>query len=79
MASVTVTPNTTRQCKGSCNVKNRISEYFPDHPDNQDLYEEVCQAGWNGMKENRLDVYWGAFQTDDGSFEEDFFFKDRMN
>ncbi len=55
---------------------NRIKKYFPDNQNDQDLYEEVCQAGWDGMTGKRLDVYWGAFETDDGSFEEDFFFKE---
>lgn len=55
---------------------NRIKEYFPDHPDDQDLFVEVCRAGWDGMKEKRLDVYWGSFEMPDGSFEEDFFFKE---
>jgi len=55
---------------------NRISKYFPDNSDDQDLFVEVCRAGWAGMTEKRLDVYWGSFETDDGSFEEDFFFKE---
>jgi hypothetical protein len=41
-------------------VSNRISRYFDEDRD-QDLYEEICQAGWDGMLNHTLEVWFGAY------------------
>jgi len=41
-------------------VSNRIAKYFDDDRD-QDLYEEICQAGWDGMLNHTLEVWFGAY------------------
>jgi hypothetical protein len=41
-------------------VSNRIARYFNDESD-QDLYEEICQTGWDGMLNHTLEVWFGRF------------------
>jgi len=52
---------------------NRIKKYFEDSQLNQDLYEEVCTAAWQGMLDHTLDVWFGSIESHPN--EEDFFFK----
>ena len=54
MASVTVTPNTTRQCKGSCNVKNRIAHLLSESE--QEAYEEWADQVFSLVFDNPEDV-----------------------
>jgi hypothetical protein len=50
-------------------VSNRISQYFDDDRD-QDLYEEICQAGWDGMLNRTLEIWFGEAGDPDNPFED---------
>ena len=54
-------------------MSNRIDRYFNDESD-QDLYEEICQTGWDGMLNHTLEVWFGRFEINGEKFE-DFGFK----
>jgi hypothetical protein len=53
--------------------ESRISKYFVDDRD-QDLYEEICQAGWDGMVNHTLEIWFGEAQDIGGDPVEDFGF-----
>tara|TARA_R100000353_G_scaffold78042_1_gene58948 strand:+ start:102 stop:338 length:237 start_codon:yes stop_codon:yes gene_type:complete len=53
--------------------ESRISKYFVDDRD-QDLYEEICQAGWDGMVNRTLEIWFGEAQDIGGDPVEDFGF-----
>ena len=49
-------------------MSNRISQYFDDDRD-QSLYEEICQAGWDGMLNHTLEIWFGVYEdTEDFGF-----------
>ena len=49
-------------------MSNRISQYFEDDRD-QSLYEEICQAGWDGMLNHTLEIWFGVYEdTEDFGF-----------
>jgi hypothetical protein len=51
-------------------VSNRISKYFDDDRD-QDLYEEICQAGWDGMVNRTLEIWFGEAHNFDDDKDQD--------
>jgi hypothetical protein len=51
-------------------VSNRIAKYFDDDRD-QDLYEEICQAGWDGMLNQTLEIWFGAYPDIPGQDAQD--------
>ena len=53
--------------------ESRISKYFVDDRD-QDLYEEICQAGWDGMVNRTLEIWFGEALDIGGDPVEDFGF-----
>ena len=54
-------------------MSNRISKYF-DNEGDQDLYEEICQHGWDGMVNRTLEIWFGEAQDIGGDPVEDFGF-----
>jgi hypothetical protein len=51
-------------------VSNRISQYFDDDRD-QDLYESICQAGWDGMLNRTLEIWFGVYSDIPGQSAQD--------
>ena len=50
--------------------ESRISKYFVDDRD-QDLYEEICQHGWDGMVNHTLQIWFGAYPDIPGQNAQD--------
>ncbi len=57
---------------GRCTITNRITEYFSEDDPRRELYAEVCDAGWQGMIENSLDIFFGECEK---AGVEDFLFR----
>ena len=51
-------------------MRNRISKYFDDDRD-QDLYESICQAGWDGMLNHTLEIWFGVYTDIPGQTPEE--------
>ena len=51
-------------------MSNRISKYFDDERD-QDLYEEICQQGWDGMLNHTLQIWFGVYTDIPGQTPEE--------
>jgi hypothetical protein len=54
-------------------VSNRIAKYF-DHDEDQDLYEEICQHGWDGMLNRTLEIWFGEHRISEDEVIDDFGF-----
>ena len=54
-------------------MSNRISRYF-DNDRDQDLYEAICQAGWDGMVSHTLEIWFGESRDVADNPVEDFGF-----
>tara|TARA_Y100000114_G_scaffold54194_2_gene49514 strand:+ start:7816 stop:8040 length:225 start_codon:yes stop_codon:yes gene_type:complete len=53
--------------------ESRISKYFENERD-QDLYEEICQHGWDGMVNHTLQIWFGEHRISDTETINDFGF-----
>ena len=51
-------------------MSNRIAKYFEDDRD-QSLYEEICQAGWDGMVNHTLEIWFGIYNDIPGQTPEE--------
>jgi len=51
-------------------MRNRIAKYFENDRD-QDLYEEICQAGWDGMLNRTLEIWFGVYPDIPGQTPEE--------
>ena len=51
-------------------MSNRIAKYFEDERD-QDLYEEICQPGWDGMLNQTLEIWFGVYADIPGQTPEE--------
>ena len=56
--------------RGRFTMSNRISKYF-DNDGDQDLYEEICQHGWDGMVNHTLQIWFGAYPDIPGQNAQD--------
>ena len=53
--------------------ESRIAKYFQAAED-QDLYEEICQEGWDGMIARTLEIWFGEHRISEHEVIEDFGF-----
>ena len=52
--------------RGRSTITNRITQYFDEGDPRREIYAEVCDAGWRGMLDHTLEIWYGPFQTDEG-------------
>ena len=60
--------------RGRSTITNRITQYFDEDDPRREAYAEVCEAGWRGMLDHTLEIWYGPFQTDEGEIA-DFGFR----
>ena len=51
---------------------NRITEYFDEDDPRREVYAEVCDAGWQGMVNHTLEIWFGTCEK---AGVEDFLFR----